>query len=174
MPHDARACQSAGAVLSKVEIRGEARVTAGGETMRGRAAAAYRLDDQVGFLMRQANQRHLAIFARRMRDLTPTQFATLAKAYQRGPVSQNDLGRQTAMDAATMKGVIDRLAARGLVSVARDPGDRRRRLIALTDAGRAEFEDRATAAQAISEETLAPLTEEERAAFLGLLRKMIG
>ena len=55
----------------------------------------YRLEEQVGFLLRRAQQRHTAIFAARIgkHQLTPTQFATLAKIHDEGTVSQNRLGR---------------------------------------------------------------------------------
>ena len=59
----------------------------------------YRLDDQVGFILRQAMQRHAAVFASGIGcDLTPTQWAALAKLHEAGPPSQNRLGRQTTMD----------------------------------------------------------------------------
>jgi hypothetical protein len=45
-------------------------------------------------------------------NLTPTQWAALAKLTETGPCSQNQLGRLAAMDVATIKGVIDRLTAR--------------------------------------------------------------
>ena len=62
----------------------------------------YILERQVGFILRQVSQRHTSIFAAKIGDdLTPTQWATLAKLLERGPCSQNLLGRQTAMDAAT-------------------------------------------------------------------------
>ncbi len=134
----------------------------------------YRLEDQVGFVMRRANQRHLSIFGSFIPDFTPTQFATLAKLFDLGAVSQNDLGRQTAMDAATMKGVVDRLAKRDLVAIRRDPDDQRRILIELTDAGRAAYLANEGAAQAISEETLKPLSKAERAQFLALLARLTG
>jgi len=58
------------------------------------ASEQYVLDDQVGFLMRVAMQRHTAIFMSRMiEQLTQTQFAALAKLYEVGPCSQNHLGR---------------------------------------------------------------------------------
>jgi MarR family transcriptional regulator, lower aerobic nicotinate degradation pathway regulator len=76
--------------------------------------ARYVLDDQVGFLMRIAMQRHTALFSARMvGGLTQTQFAALAKLYEVGPCSQNQLGRLIYLDAATIKGVVDRLGARG-------------------------------------------------------------
>ena len=71
----------------------------------------YVLDNQAGFLMRVAMQRHTSIFTSRMVEgLTQTQFAALAKLYEVGPCSQNHLGRLIYLDAATIKGVVDRLA----------------------------------------------------------------
>ena len=53
----------------------------------------YVLDEQAGFLMRIAMQRHTSIFTSRMIEgLTQTQFAALAKLYEVGPCSQNYLG----------------------------------------------------------------------------------
>ncbi len=95
---------------------------------RGEASGKpYSLDAQVGFLLRQASQRHTAIFAARMiGDLTTTQWAALARLEERGPCSQNLLGRLTAMDAATIKGVVDRLVGRGYAEATADPNDSRR------------------------------------------------
>src|SRR5690242_21714054 len=85
----------------------------------------YVLDDQVGFLLRVAMQRHTAIFTSRMLDsLTQTQFAALAKLYEVGACSQNQLGRLICLDAATIKGVVDRLSLRRLVTVVNDTVDR--------------------------------------------------
>lgn len=137
-----------------------------------RGAGAYRLDDQVGFLLRRVQQRHLAIFARAIPELTPTQFAAVAKAFELGPVSQAELGRATAMDAATIKGVTDRLEARGLVVTAPCGADRRRVLVRLTEEGARRFADLAGRAAAISADTLAPLTEGERATLLRLLGRL--
>ena len=86
--------------------------------------AAYVLDDQIGFLMRKAQQRHLALFAALMVEgLTAQQFATLAKLAEIGPSSQNALGRATAMDNSTMNGVVGRLRERGLVLTEPAPDD---------------------------------------------------
>ena len=132
----------------------------------------YRLDDQVGFLMRRANQRHLALFAQAIPELTPTQFAALAKLCELGQASQNALGRATAMDAATIKGVVDRLRRRELVASAPDPGDLRRVFLTPTEAGRALYASVVAAAHAVTAETLAPLEPAERAVFLRLLGKL--
>ena len=133
----------------------------------------YILDDQVGFLLRQAQQRHTTIFAAKMiADLTPTQWAALAKLRELGDCSQNHLGRLTAMDAATIKGVIDRLTARGFTTVRPDPRDGRRILVALTPTGLDLYDRAAPIASLITEKTLEPLSENERSTLVALLRRL--
>ncbi len=139
---------------------------------KDKAANAYKLEEQVGFLLRRASQRHLSIFAQILPDVTSTQFAALAKLCEMGPTSQNALGRAVAMDAATVKGVADRLRARGLVDARPDPEDRRRHYLYATETGQALYERMAGAALAITSETLAPLDAAEQEQFLTLLRKL--
>src|SRR5579872_652966 len=133
----------------------------------------YVLEEQIGFILRQVWQRHATIFARDIGiNLTPTQWAALAKLTETGPCSQNQLGRLTAMDVATIKGVIDRLTARGLTETSADPGDGRRLLVSLTRAGQQLAEKMAPNALAITRETLAPLDARERETLIGLLSKL--
>lgn len=134
----------------------------------------YCLDGQVGFLLRQSHQRHATIFARMMIEgMTPTQWAALSKIAETGPLSQNLLGRNTAMDAATIKGVVDRLVSRGLVEARAMPSDNRRKEIALTQRGQDVVRAAAPIAHDISRETLASLSASEQQVFLRLLGKMI-
>jgi MarR family transcriptional regulator, lower aerobic nicotinate degradation pathway regulator len=132
----------------------------------------YRLEDQVGHLMRRAHQRHTAIFQDGIPELTPTQFAALVKIRDEGQVSQNQLGRLTAMDPATIQGVIQRLEARKLLAREPDPEDGRRAILRLTPAGQAAAADAVTRAKQITDSTLAPLSATERQAFLTLLKKL--
>ena len=133
----------------------------------------YLLDEQVGFLLRVAMQRHTSIFMSRMIEgLTQTQFAALAKLYEVGPCSQNHLGRLIYLDAATIKGVVDRLGARGFVTALNDPKDRRRRAVALTDRGRQVTEAAQLVAAEITAATLAPLTADEQRMVARLLKKL--
>lgn len=137
------------------------------------ATGRYVLDEQVGFLMRVAMQRHTSIFTARMIEaLTQTQFAALAKLYEVGPCSQNHLGRLIYLDAATIKGVVDRLGVRGFVTALADPKDRRRRAVALTERGRAVTEQAMKVAAEITTATLAPLTAEEQRTVARLLKKL--
>ena len=142
------------------------------EPVAPEAAADYHLQDQVGFVLRKAHQRHVAIFASHIADLTPPQFAALAKLSDVGETSQNQLGQLIAMDAATVKGVIDRLKTRGLVQLSKHDGDKRRLLVSLTAEGRATVERLIPLAQQITTETLAPLSQKESASLLKLLSKI--
>ena len=135
-------------------------------------SAPYRLDDQVGFLLRRALQRHMSLFSRGIPDLTSMQFATLAKLAEAGALSQNALGRLTAMDAATIKGVVDRLGKRGLVKTENDQTDRRRTIVSLSEEGRALFASLEPLGRGVTAQTLAPLSDSEQAVFLHLLRKL--
>jgi DNA-binding MarR family transcriptional regulator len=132
----------------------------------------YQLEEQVGFKLRLANQRHLEIFNRHMPDNTPTQFAVLAKLLGEGHLSQNHLGRQVGMDAATTKGVVDRLRKKGLVQSTASETDMRRLEISLTDEGRSFTANAVNTALEISAETVSNLTPREVERLLTLLDKL--
>ncbi len=134
----------------------------------------YMLEDQIGFRLRRAHQRASEIFARVMEEfaLTPMQFAAMAKLDDEGPISQNHLGRLTAMDPATILGVVGRLARQGLVAVRPDPGDGRATLLSLTPAGAQQMVAMKAAGAKVSRETLAPLTPAESATLMALLARI--
>ena len=138
------------------------------------SAAAYRLEDQAGYLLRRAHQRSSGHFAAVMGafDVTPTQFAALAKLDDAGPVSQNELGRLPAMDPATIWGVARRLVKRGLVRQSVSPEDARLVIIDLTPQGREAVRAMKAAAFGVSARTLEPLSPEEAETFLSLLRRL--
>jgi DNA-binding MarR family transcriptional regulator len=135
----------------------------------------FALEFHVGFLLRKAHQRHVAIFteAAAEQGLTPTQFAVLHKAVQLGRTTQNHLGRLVAMDPATVQGVVRRLTLRGLLVGAPDPMDRRTVVLSPTEAGVKLIAATVACAQRAHDNALAPLTPDERGVFLTLLRKMV-
>jgi DNA-binding MarR family transcriptional regulator len=89
-----------------------------------------------------------------------------------GPQSQNTLGRATSMDAATIKGVVDRLTRDGLVETAADPDDRRRLTVSLTEAGAQLYASQVAVALRVSADTLSPLNPEEQATLTALLSRL--
>lgn len=139
----------------------------------GREVKTYHLDDQVGYLLRLANQRHATIFQSQAIDgLTPTQFSALDRLSEQGTCSQNRLGRMAAMDVATIKGVVDRLRQKGLIVAEPDPNDKRRTLISLSPKGVALVARMQAVGHAITAETLKPLSAAEQRSLVRLLGKL--
>ncbi|MBX3454739.1 MarR family winged helix-turn-helix transcriptional regulator [Ferrovibrio sp.] len=135
----------------------------------------YVLEEQIGNLIRRAHQRATAIFLGTIGDgqVTPTQYAALVKLYEAGELSQNHLGRLTAMDPATIQGVIRRLTLRKLISHRPDKSDRRRRYLSLTPLGREQVERLAKNGPLVTQITLAPLPPAEQAQLVALLKKIV-
>lgn len=135
-------------------------------------ASEYRLEDQIGFKLRLANQKHLELFAVMMPEATPTQFAILSRLFADGPLSQNHLGRRVGMDAATTKGVVDRLRTKGWVQSAPSKTDLRRLEISLTLEGEGFAKRAIENAKDISERTMQNLSPREAERLLALLDKL--
>ena len=138
---------------------------------RGLATGAYALEEQIGYVLRKAHQRATAVFLARFGEpeLTPTQWAALVKLSDTGGASQNQLGRMTAMDPATIQGVVRRLEERQLIERASDPEDRRRSMLNLTPSGKALVDRLRGEAHAVSRAILEPLSGDERQTLLRLL-----
>ena len=132
------------------------------------------LEHQVGYLLRCAHQHATEVFNSVMAPfaVTPTQFAALAKIDDLGSVSQNRLGRLTAMDPATISGVVGRLIARGFVRQSPDRNDARLLRLALTPAGRSATAEMKAVAAKVSQRTLAPLRPEQCEALLRALAQI--
>ena len=133
----------------------------------------YNLDGQIGYVLRAASQRHASIFqGHTLKGLTPTQFSALVRIAEIGECSQNQLGRLTSMDVATIKGVVDRLKKKGLVCLEPHPNDKRRTIIKLNETSQAIINDLHAMGSRITEETLRPLSRAEQSALIRLLRKI--
>ena len=139
------------------------------------APRSYRIEDQIGYLLRRAHQRASAIFQTSIGDpnITPTQYSSMVKLHEYTELSQNLLGRLVGMDKATMQGVVRRLKDRGLVDSRPDPGDARRTLLSLTLDGQRVVAKLVLNGPAVSRETLKPLTPPEQRQLIELLSKLI-
>ena len=132
------------------------------------------LDDHVGFLLRLAYQRAAANLVQSIggTGLTPMQFATLLRLDERGPLSQNELGRSVGMPPANIHATVRRLVAAGLLTTGPGAGDRRLLVVELTDRGREALHGALPAATAANARTLGTLSDRERRTLMGLLRKL--
>ncbi|MCW8087903.1 MarR family winged helix-turn-helix transcriptional regulator [Sabulicella glaciei] len=135
---------------------------------------AYRLDASAGHLLRRAHQRYQAVFSECAagHGLTGPQFAALLRLSEAGRATQNQLGRLAAMDSATVQGVVRRLAARGLLRAAKDPLDRRTRVLSVTPQGHDLLAEAKEAGRRANEALLGPLSAGERAHLLSLLQRL--
>jgi DNA-binding MarR family transcriptional regulator len=139
------------------------------------ASRQYRIEEQVGYLLRRAHQRASAIFQVSIGDpnITPTQYSSLVKLNEYTELSQNLLGRLVGMDKATMQGVVRRLKERGLVDSRPDPGDARRTLLSLTTEGQRLVNKLLINGPAVSRETMKPLSVQEQRQLLELLSRIV-
>jgi DNA-binding MarR family transcriptional regulator len=139
-------------------------------------ANEYVFSDQVGHLLRRAYQRHVAIFQQTIPDaqLTAAQFVVLCAVRHFVSCSLSEIVKTTAIDQATMRGIIARLKARKVIRVSHDAHDRRKVLVSLTPAGEKIVDATVPAAFEVSEATFGNLNAAERVAIIYLLRKMCG
>ncbi len=133
------------------------------------------LDESIGHLIRRAHQRASATFMTILADhqFTPTQFFALARLRERGRLSQNRLGRLTAMDPATIQGVTRRLFDRGYIARTPDATDRRRMVLELTPEGHGVADRLLNGINAVNGQILAPLAPEEQEQFRSLLKRIV-
>jgi DNA-binding MarR family transcriptional regulator len=139
------------------------------------ATADYHFSDQIGHLLRRAYQRHAAIFQQHIPDsqLTAAQFVTLCAIRDLQTCSLSDIVKVTAIDQATIRGIVERLKARDLIELSHDEADRRKVLVSLSKNATALVADTVPFAAQITEATYGNLNPAERVALVFLLRKMI-
>ncbi|MET7809530.1 MarR family winged helix-turn-helix transcriptional regulator [Streptomyces sp. NPDC005395] len=90
------------------------------------------------------------------------------------PVAQADLGRGIGLDPKDLVGVLNDLQSAGLVVRVPDPGDRRKNAVSLTEEGGRVLARCEEAARAANDELLTPLTEDERARLMDMVRRVAG
>jgi DNA-binding MarR family transcriptional regulator len=112
---------------------------------------------------------------RRLRDahtahgLTPRQFHILGLLNDRGPSAQTDLAVETDTAASVLVTQLNPLETDGLVTRTRDPRDRRRHLVVLTEAGQQRLGDAAAAQREVEDGLFRSLTDTQRSQLTQLL-----
>jgi DNA-binding MarR family transcriptional regulator len=136
--------------------------------------SGYELASHPAHLVRRVHQRATLCFQQVMagESLSPTQFAALATILKVGEISQNHLGRLTAMDPSTISLVVRKLLKDKLVYRSSSDTDQRLTILRLTDAGVRYTVDRLRRSVEVGERLLAPLNKAEQAIFLDLLGRI--
>lgn len=96
-----------------------------------------------------------------------------AVAMAPSPPAQRDLADQLAIDPSDVVGLVDDLEHAGLLVRERDPEDRRRNALSLTDAGREARARYLRVAAAVDEELLGVLDPADRAELRRLLDVLV-
>ena len=136
------------------------------------------LAGNTGFLMSKVSQLAREGFERALKPmgLKARHYGVLVALTGEGRHTQRDLGEKLAIDRTTMVGLVDELEGMGLVERHRDPEDRRRYDLVLTDAGKRTISEAEAVAARVQDTVLAPLDDVERRQLhemlMSVLRKL--
>lgn len=86
--------------------------------------------------------------------------------------TQSELAAAVGRDKTRLIPILDRLEVRGLLRRTADPDDRRNRIVALTEAGRALVTSCRAGVREVEVELLAPLDPAERTTFVTVLDRL--
>jgi DNA-binding MarR family transcriptional regulator len=101
------------------------------------------------------------------------EFVMLAHLREHNPIPQQDLGEMLCIDANNLVLLLNELESRGFAYRRRDPADRRRHLVEITDEGLAAFESAERGIESVEDDVLYPLTNRERVELQELLVKAL-
>ncbi len=113
------------------------------------------------------------VIARRPTARAKPQYAVLRLVAEHPGIEQVALTEVSVSTKATLAEMLSRMETRGLVRREHDPADKRRRFVYLTDAGEALLNENYPLSNGVDEQFLGRLSEEERAEFTRLVRKMM-
>jgi MarR family transcriptional regulator, organic hydroperoxide resistance regulator len=106
-------------------------------------------------------------------ELTPIQMGAIRALDPREPVPMSDLAGALHCDASNVTGLVDRLEARGLAERRGADGDRRVKMIALTDEG-AQVREALMTRMSEPPPALAGLSAADQRALRDILRRALG
>jgi DNA-binding MarR family transcriptional regulator len=99
------------------------------------------------------------------------QFALMSTLRDLGTMPQQALGEQMHVDANNLVLLLNDSEASGWLERRRDPSDRRRHIVVLTDSGREALGRAEQAIEDVEDQVLGPLSAEERLTLRRLLQK---
>jgi len=136
---------------------------------------SFNFGEAPGHLIRRAQQLAVAIFMEETagHDATPVQFAILNALMDDPGEDQITLSNRVAFDPATLGSVIGRIEAKGWVTRKADPGDKRRKLLWITQEGEKVARGMKRAVSKAQQRILAPLDADERVQLSALLGKLV-
>ena len=113
---------------------------------------------------------------RRLKNLglSPARWVAVAStARHQQPLSQSELAQELVGESPTIVPLIHRLGALGLVERITTASDKRKRLLVVTDKGKALYEQVKTVAADLREEILTAITPQEQEQTQRVLEKLL-
>ena len=101
------------------------------------------------------------------------EFVMLAHLRDHSPIPQQELGETLCIDANNLVLLLNELESRGFAYRRRDPADRRRHIVEITDEGLAAFGNAERGIESVEGDVLASLTTRERTELQELLTKAL-
>ncbi len=137
-----------------------------------RTEPVVQIADSPGYLIRRAQQVHATIWSTVFGgDLTGPQYAVLLAVANGESVDQALIGARASLDSSTVTDVVTRLADKGWLIRTRDPVDRRRMLVRLTEPAMTSMPHLSRSAQHVQEELLRGLSD-DASDFIDWLRRV--
>jgi len=132
------------------------------------------LEASTGYLLARLGMESRRRWARMLidRNLTPHHYGVLMTLDQVGATSQQHLSRLVGVDPRNVVTVIDLLEDRTLIERKPDPADRRRYAVSLTPAGHMTLTELRHAGDAVEQDMLKGLSDNERAGLQQTLSKL--
>ncbi|WIX77490.1 MarR family transcriptional regulator [Amycolatopsis carbonis] len=130
------------------------------------------LGDAPLYLLRQALRTYTARWQDTVRELTPPQYVALRVLRASPDLDQAALAEATRIDTATLTPLLARLEERGHVVRRVDPGNRRRKLLRITEDGAAVLRRVAPLVAETEDTLLGELSAQQRTAFTDVLRRI--
>jgi DNA-binding MarR family transcriptional regulator len=97
------------------------------------------------------------------------EFVMLAHLREHSPIPQQELGEMLCIDPNNLVLLLNELESREFAYRRRDPTDRRRHLVEITDEGLAAFEKAERGIESVEDDVLDSLTSRERVELQALL-----
>ena len=122
---------------------------------------------------------YLARVGRRSADtcmtgcLRPRQLIALNLLAERGAMTQHAMGVALSLDPSNVVGLLNELEERGFVTRRRDPADRRRHIVELSEVGSGELAHTYDRLELVEDELFKGLTAAERGALHTLLARAV-
>lgn len=130
---------------------------------------------RAAYLLARVGRSQSARFAERVQSigLRPKHFAVLNAIALADGASQGEIGGRMGLDPSGLVGAIDELEGMGLVERRRDPADRRRYVLGLTDDGTATLRRGRRVVAESARELLASLDDDEVDTLVDLLGRVV-